>query len=99
MTKDTEVPITPRLEPAVSNNDVFIKRVKDFVKVNDFVYYKNDTLVDKQSIPIFETTPVEYGMVSEVQLANSITFLREGANTIKRLLKIIEKRINNGREK
>lgn len=87
--------ITPILEPAVNDDEKFLKQVKEFIEKDDFVYMignDSETLVDRQSIPIFDIKPAEYGMVSNSQLINSTTYLRFGVATIKRLIKIIDKR-------
>ena len=87
--------ITPILEPAVHDDSVFLEQVRRFIKRDDFVYMKGtdaEVLVDKHSIPIFDIKPAEYGMISDTQLINSKTYLIHGVNTLKRLIKIINKR-------
>lgn len=98
--------LTPVLEPEVGDDKRFLEQVRDFVDKDDFVYMTGldtEVLVDKQGIPIFDISPAEYGMVSNVQFVNSRTYLKKGAGTIKRLLSIIDdtqiKEANNGKER
>lgn len=87
--------VTPSLEPAFMNDEEFIEQVKRFIKKDDFVYLTlldDEVLIDKQMIPIFDIKPAGYGIVSNSQLINSKTYLRSGVATLKRLIKIIDKR-------